>query len=106
VRVKNLVEKKGHWSGGMHRIYRFPNGYGASVIPEVQFDHQTHRPYAVPNLYELAVLKFKGKELDRTLGMPTADEFELCYDTQVTSDVLRALKEHEVNKVLKEIEAL
>lgn len=62
----------------------FPNGYGASII---------QGPYAYggdKGFYELAVLKNE----------------EICYDTDITSDVLGWLKPDDVDELLGQIEAL
>lgn len=77
--------------GGIQRIYRFDNGYGASVI---RFDGS----YGYEDgLWELAVIQFKDDSMSK---------FDLVYDTPITSDVLGRLTEEEVEHVLKEIEAL
>lgn len=55
-------------NGGTQRVYKFPNGYGASVIVGGTMAYGGH---------EIAVLKFTGD-----------DEFHLCYDTPVTNDVI------------------
>jgi hypothetical protein len=62
-------------------IYKFPNGYGASVV------------YGNPiaNGLELAVLDKHSK---------------LCYTTPITDDVICWLNEAELNKVLSDIMAL
>jgi hypothetical protein len=62
------------WSyngNGNHQwIYRFPNGYGASVV-------KGPRTYGGPEgFYEMAVLRYDG------------DESHLTYDTPITDDVL------------------
>lgn len=78
-------------NGGIQHIYRFPNGYGASVI-------QHNFSYGGKDgLWELAVVKFDG---DGDL------QFELCYDTHITSDVLGYLSDEDVSKTLDDIEAL
>lgn len=52
---------------GNHKFYRFQNGYGASVIKFIN------------NIYELAVIKFYN----------STDNFEVCYDTPITNDILK-----------------
>jgi len=76
----HLVETK-EYMGGVQKIYSFPNGYGASVIKHegsYGFDQDK---------WELAVLK---------------DE-ELCYSTDITSDVMGYLNDPEVDQVLRQI---
>lgn len=70
------------------RVYRFDNGYGASVISG------EHAYSDIDHPYELAVIKFDG------------DGFDLVYDTPITSDVIGYLDANGVNEVLKQIKAL
>jgi hypothetical protein len=58
--------------GGQQTVYKFPNGYGASVIVGGIAYGNEDAPY------ELAVIKFRT---DR-------DGFDLCYDTPITDDVV------------------
>lgn len=77
--------------GGTQRIYRFGNGYGASVV---QF------PYSYGGdrgLWELAVTKYERED---------NDSYSLTYDTEITDDVLGHLEESEVDELLARIEAL
>lgn len=79
-----LVESNDNVNGGVQRVYKFPNGYGASVIKG---------PYTYggkKGLWELAVLKGE----------------ELCYDTDITSDVIGHLNDPEMDAVLRQIERL
>lgn len=78
-------------NGGIQHVYRFPNGYGASVVQH-SFSYG-----GKDGLWELAVVRFTG-DGDR--------EFSLCYDTHITSDVLGWLSDEDVNKTLDDIEAL
>lgn len=79
-----LVESNDNVNGGIQRVYKFPNGYGASVIKG---------PYTYggkKGLWELAVLKGE----------------ELCYDTDITSDVIGHLNDPEMDAILRQIERL
>ena len=79
-----LVESNDNVNGGVQRIYKFPNGYGASVIKG---------PYTYggkKGLWEVAVLKGE----------------ELCYDTDITSDVIGHLNDPEMDAILRQIERL
>lgn len=79
-----LVENNNVY-GGTQRIYKFPNGYGASVIR-----HQGS--YGFKNgLWELAVLDGSG---------------DLCYSTPITNDVIGHLTDEEVILKLNEIRGL
>lgn len=77
-------------NGGTQRIYRFANGYGASVV---------RHPFSYGNkegLFELAVLSdFKSDT-----------EYELTYSTPITSDVIGYLTDEKVEELLTQIEAL
>lgn len=66
----------------------FPNGYGVSVV-------RFPGSYGFADgLYEVAVIK--GNE----------DNFDLCYDTPVTEDVLGHRDEHDVEIIMEEVAAL
>ena len=69
---------------GKQYVYKFPNGYGASVI-------QHKGSYGFQDkLWELAILHGE----------------ELCYDTPITDDVLGHLSNREVNEILEQIQKL
>ena len=65
-----------------------PNGYGVSVVR-----HPGSYGF-LEGLYELAVLE--GNE----------DDWELCYDTPVTSDVLGHLSEQDVEDNVLKVQSL
>jgi hypothetical protein len=78
-----LIETNKHMDG-IQKLYQFNNGYGASVIKHkgsYGFDK---------GLWELAVLK----------------EGELCYDTEIASDVIGHLNDPEVDNLLGQIARL
>ena len=62
----------------------FCNGYGVSVIAGEMAYSNDERPY------ELAVLK----------------DGDLCYDTEITDDVLGYLTEQDVTEVMKKVQLL
>jgi len=72
-------------NGGTQRIYKFPNGYGASVIR-----HKGSYGFK-SGLWELAVLDSSGA---------------LCYSTPITNDVIGHLTDEEVILKLNEIRGL
>lgn len=78
---------------GLFRVpkYKFPNGYGASIICQPGSDGFEE------GLFELAVLKFSD---DARYG------FDLVYDTPITNDVLGFLNEDQVDEVLAAITRL
>lgn len=78
---------------GIAARHFFPNGYGVSVV-------QFTTPFgagsygAEEGLYELAVIK--GVE----------ENWEICYDTPITDDVIGHLSEEEVEDLLLQVENL
>lgn len=75
-------------NGGSQEVYRFPNGYGASLIRGGAFAYGGR---------ELAVVRYVGEG---------ALDYELTYDTPITDDVLGYLSEDEVPEILDRIAAL
>ena len=72
-----------------HWLFRFPNGYGASVIRGgVAFGSDT-----AP--FELAVVQFNYD-----------DDYQMCYNTPITHDVLGYLTESDVTKLLDQIQQI
>ena len=76
--------------GGVQKIYKFENGYGASVVCH---DGSYGGPYDEfeKNLWEIAVLDHEG---------------DMCYHTPITQDVIGHQNDEDVEKVLKEISEL
>ena len=74
-------------NGGKQWVFRFPNGYGASIVTS---------PGAYGGL-ELGVLEFDG---------PSALDYDLTYDTPVTNDVLGYLEPAALESILDAIAAL
>lgn len=73
---------------GTQAVKFFENGYGVSVI-------MSPYSYGGPDgLYEIAVIK--GLE----------DEWEICYDTPITDDVMGYLTKEDVETVLNQVEKL
>jgi len=70
---------------GYELVYKFDNGYGASVVKhDMSYGGKS-------GLYEVAVLDNEG---------------ELCYDTPITNDVIGHLNMSEVDKILVNISHL
>ena len=106
-RKKGLIESHPYTrylGKGWQYIYRFPNGYGASIIPELCLSGT--RFIINEDRFELAIIKFIPEpELDIILGLASM-EFNICYDTPITDDVIRNLSVGAINKYLRKIEAL
>ena len=84
----NLVETSA-LLGGVQYKFRFENGYGASVIKHVG-------SYGcLDDLWELAVIKFEE-----------SGEWNLCYTTSITDDVIGYLTDSEVRDILQKIKEL
>ena len=82
---------KGPVDGGIHYVFRFENGYGASVI-------KAYWTYGgIKDLWELAVIRFFGKE---------NIEYELDYFTEITDDVCGYETDDGIRKLLARIKAL
>jgi hypothetical protein len=75
-------------NGGIQYLAFYPNGFGASIIKH-------GFSYGGKNgLWELAVVK--GDK----------DEWDLCYSTRITNDVIGYLTDDDVNKLLNRIKRL
>lgn len=76
-------------NGGVQKIYRYKNNYGASVVRHsFSYGHNE-------GLWELAVIKWNDD-----------DTWDICYDTPITDDVLGYLTENAVKRYLKQIKKL
>jgi hypothetical protein len=90
-----LMKRKIHEGVTDQEIYRFPNGYGASVI---RGKHTTYG--GSEGLYELAVVIYDdGPQKEWSTDI----DFSICYDTSLTDDVIGYLTRKQVNSYLKEI---
>jgi len=87
--MRELIDEN-NLHGGSQKVYRFDNGYGASVV--------SHK-YSYggdAGLYELMVINWEIKP----------DGFFPVYDTPITSDVLGWLEEDDIEGILVRIEYL
>jgi hypothetical protein len=75
-------------NGGIQKLYKFDNGFGASVV-----SHR-HSYGGNKGLWELAVLEFDG------------DDWSLTYDTPITNDVIGHLNEKDLDGFLNHIKQL
>jgi len=82
INLSDGYKKSGSTWGGRQKLYHFKNGYGASVVKhEGSYGGKS-------GLWELAVLDAEGS---------------LCYDTEITSDVIGHLNDPEVDQLLERI---
>lgn len=73
---------------GIHALTFFPNGYGVSVV-------RFPGSYGYEDgLYEVAVIQ--GNQ----------DDYELCYDTSVTDDIMGHRDEVDVENIIEEVQSL
>lgn len=84
--IKKTPYEVNERNGGIQRIYKFDNGFGASVVT-VPFTYG-----GLQGKYELAVIRFQG------------DAWEITYDTLITNDVIGHLSPSDVDDLLKKIE--
>ena len=73
---------------GIQKFWKFKNSYGASVV-QLEYSYTDNEQE-----WELAVIKFKD------------DDWQICYDTEITEDVMGHLSVKEVEKILKKIKGL
>jgi len=85
--IKPYKEQIGN-TGGLQRLYKFENGYGASIINGIG-------TYTNLGEWELAVIKFKDD-----------NDYVLCYDTEITNDIIGYLSEKKVLEILNKIRKL
>ncbi len=89
------VEFKPHPAGsGIHGIIFFPNGYGVSIV-RYKLSHGGYGSYTSnDDEWEVAILKGNN------------DDWELCYDTEITNDVIGYLTSGQVNFLMIEVQSL
>lgn len=83
-KMRDFLQNTEYLNNGVRHIYKFDNGYGASVI---KHDYSYG---GRDGLWELAVLK----------------DDELCYTTPITEDVIGHLAWDTVENILTEIQEL
>ena len=76
-------------NSGIQAIVKFENNYGASVVKH-RFSYG-----GAHELYELAVIEYDE-----------SGDWDICYDTPITNDVLGYLTEDNVTDYLTQIEQL
>jgi hypothetical protein len=96
--IQPTLERPHPAGSGTQKIYRFDNGFGASVV-QFTIGGFGFGSYGVAEgHWELAVLRFTGNN--------PARDFELTYNTPITDDVLGHLDDAEVEETLAQIRAL
>lgn len=83
--MNKYITEVNRMNNGVQKVYKFENGYGASVISH-DYSYGGKK-----GLWELAVLDSDGS---------------LCYDSGITEDVLGHLNDPEVDRYLRKISQL
>lgn len=78
-------------NGGPQIILRFQNGFGASVI------QNSYSYGGSDGLWELAVTRYRNDD---------QDSWGLCYDTEITDDVMGRLTPQDISRTLRAIRDL
>lgn len=82
--MKEFLTETNDHNGGIQKVYKFPNGFGASVIRHMgSYGYQK-------GFWEVAVLR----------------DNDLCYDSGLTEDVIGHLNDPEVDQLLGQISRL
>ena len=89
--AKEIPVKTKSIHGGIQKVFRFPNNYGASVVRH-SFSYGVSQ-----GLWELAVIHFDSE---------SDDDFDMDYETGITSDVMGGLTEKKVEETLNRIRNL
>lgn len=89
------VEIDGSSVVGVQKVYRFENGYGASVV------RHNYSYGGDQGFWELAVLTIENKPSN-----PRGWTHHITYDTPVTNDVIGWLTEEQVQDYLDQIAGL
>jgi hypothetical protein len=96
---RNYTQVEGKTEGWEQRLYKFKNGYGASVVRH----KDSYGNRNGEGLWELAVLKDMGRNTKMYDDVEWLKTYDLCYDTPITNDVVGWLKNSEVLEILVKI---
>ena len=89
---ENYLIKKGPLFNGVQYLFKFDNGYGASVVKHFGSYGSDE------DLWELAVVEYRNPDI--------IDDFDLVYDTDITDDVEGSLTDDDVVNLLSKIRDL
>jgi len=79
---------------GLHGLIFFPGGYGLSVVRFRYPGSRIYSSYTDDNTFEVAILK------------GTKDQWEICYNTELTNDVLGYQTKEDINRIIKHVQRL
>ena len=88
----NDIEFRQHPTGeGSQGLIFFPGGYGLSVV-RLKHPYSTrYSSYTDDKTWEVAILK------------GTKNHWEICYETELTNDVLTYQTEEDINRIIKHV---
>lgn len=89
--LKSFIAFDGPNNSGYQMIVKFDNGFGASIINNI-YSHTRN-----DQEFELAVIEKTGEE---------QNDWELCYTTEITDDIIGYLSEEEIIEYLYKIKDL
>ena len=86
------IEFKTHKVGeGSQGLIFFPGGYGLSIVRFKIPESTVYGSYCDDKTWEVAILK------------GTKNQWEICYDTELTNDVLTYQTEEDINRIIKHV---
>ena len=89
------IEFKPHTSGdGVHGLIFFPGGYGLSVVRYKHPYSTRYSSYTDDKTWEVAIIK--GRK----------GNWKICYDTEITNDVLGFQTKEDINKIISHVQRL
>ena len=89
--LERIIAFDGQNNSGYQMIVKFDNGFGASIINNIYSHTRNNQEF------ELAVIEKTGEE---------QNDWQLCYTTYITDDVIGYLPEKEVIEILYKIKDL
>ena len=94
--LNDFLVRTSELHNGTQHIFRFPNDLGASVVSH-------DNSYGGRHFWELAVVSFRNARLSYLQG---DRDWDITYDTPITSDVLGWLTPREIASTLRRINRL
>jgi len=99
------MKQAGIGFAGDQRVYRFPNGFGASLVqicilrtnPDEIMPYTGIHPVTDEHLWEIGVVQFNSDD---------DTDFTITFDTTVTDDVIRFVTTSRAELLLQEIKEL
>lgn len=105
IKQKYPYEEQPHQMGGIHRLYTFKNGYGASVVRfKLPFSSGYGSYTSNENEWEVAVVRIERPDPKKEYQF--SKSFEIAYDTPITDDVIGHVHDSELEALLDKIAAL